>query len=147
MVSVCLFHHFSLFNIMKPCWRAHMDHICFCSSECKEKYEIFFIFIWNSYFYHNSWFGFLICTRKFFYHFKSTSFWFDIFAISNTAGAMKNTVVSPNFLVWKFCGNCAFPRNFLTRKLGKIMVFYTVICISQRSAFGSQANSKAVESW
>ena len=45
----------------------------------------------------------------------------------------KNTVISPNFLVWKFCGkaqfphsfmanhpklygNCTFPQNFYTRK-------------------------------
>ena len=54
----------------------------------------------------------------------------------------KNTVISPNYLVWKFCrkaqfqysfgqiaklcGNCAFPQNFHTRKLGEIMVFYAV---------------------
>ena len=54
----------------------------------------------------------------------------------------------PNFLVWKFCGkaqfphsfgrwcgnfverhsgNCAFPQNFHTRKLGEITVFYAVV--------------------
>ena len=27
----------------------------------------------------------------------------------------------------KFCGNCAFPQNFYTRKLGKILVFYAVV--------------------
>ena len=26
----------------------------------------------------------------------------------------------------KLCGNCAFPQNFHTRKLGEIMVFYAV---------------------
>ena len=31
-----------------------------------------------------------------------------------------------NFLVWKFCGNCAFPQNFYTRKLGEIEVFYAI---------------------
>ena len=62
----------------------------------------------------------------------------------------KNTAISPNFLVWKFCGNaqfphsfgriafpqnfranhpklcgnCAFPQNFHTRKLGAITVFF-----------------------
>ena len=54
----------------------------------------------------------------------------------------KNTVVSPIFLVWKFCGkaqlphsfairpklcgSCAIPQNFHTRKLGEITVFYAV---------------------
>ena len=57
----------------------------------------------------------------------------------------KNIVISPNFLVWKFCGkaqfrhsfgfrvnrpklcrNCAFPQNFRLRKLGQITVFFTV---------------------
>ena len=27
----------------------------------------------------------------------------------------------------KLCGNCAFPQNFHTRKLGKISVFYAVL--------------------
>ena len=52
----------------------------------------------------------------------------------------KNTVISPNFLVWRFCGrtvsalfwairpklcgNCAFPQNFHTRQLGQITVFF-----------------------
>ena len=59
-------------------------------------------------------------------------------ALLNTA---KNTVISPNFLVWKFCGkaqfphsygrpklcrNCAFPQNFHTRKLSEIRVFLVV---------------------
>ena len=26
----------------------------------------------------------------------------------------------------KLCGNCAFPQNFDTRKLGEIMAFYAV---------------------
>ena len=54
-----------------------------------------------------------------------------------------NTVTSPKFLVWKFCGKAqfshsfgrfarnyaetAFPQNFITRKLGEIMVFYAVL--------------------
>ena len=44
-----------------------------------------------------------------------------------------NTIISPNFLVWKFCGkgqfverNCSFPQNFHTGKLGEITVFFTV---------------------
>ena len=48
----------------------------------------------------------------------------------------KNTVISPNFLVWKFggkaqfphsFGRCAFPQNFHTRKFREITVFYAVI--------------------
>ena len=57
---------------------------------------------------------------------------------------MKNTVVSPDFLVWKFCGkaqfphsfrqiapklcgNCAFQQNFHIRKSGETMVFFAVM--------------------
>ena len=29
-------------------------------------------------------------------------------------------------MVWKFCGNCAFPQNVHTMKLGEITVFYAV---------------------
>ena len=48
-----------------------------------------------------------------------------------------------NFLVWKFCraqferhsfsicGNCAFPQNFHTRKLGEIRIFYAVLLTKQ----------------
>ena len=43
-------------------------------------------------------------------------------AVTGTITA-KNTVYSPNFLVWNFCGNCAFPQNFHTRKLREITVF------------------------
>ena len=49
----------------------------------------------------------------------------------------KNTVISPNFLVWKFCrkaqanrpklwGSGVIPKNFHTRKLGEITVFFAV---------------------
>ena len=52
-------------------------------------------------------------------------------------GTASNTVISPNFLVRKFCGkeqflhanrpklcgNCAFPQNIQTRILGEIKVF------------------------
>ena len=57
--------------------------------------------------------------------------------VSNTA---ENTVISSNFLVWKFYGkaqflairsklwgNCVFPQNFHTRKLGEITVLYAVL--------------------
>ena len=48
----------------------------------------------------------------------------------------KNAVISPDFLVRKFCrkaqfpklcGNCAFPQNFHTRKLGEITVFFAML--------------------
>ena len=56
----------------------------------------------------------------------------------------KRTVISPNFLVWKFCGKgtvstqfrairpklcgiCVFPKNFYTRKLGETTVFFAVL--------------------
>ena len=38
----------------------------------------------------------------------------------------KNTVVTPNFLVWKFCGKAQFLHSFYTSKLGEITVFFTV---------------------
>ena len=64
-------------------------------------------------------------------------------ANSSLSNTVKNTAISPNFLVWKFCGkaqllhrfgrfarnyarNCAFPQNFHIRKLGEITVFYAV---------------------
>ena len=64
--------------------------------------------------------------------------WYGIASFST----VKNTVISPNFLVWKYCGkvqfphsfghpklcgNCAFPQNFHTRKLGEITVFFAVL--------------------
>ena len=43
-------------------------------------------------------------------------------ALPSTSTA-KNTVISLNFMVWKF----AFPQNFHTMKLGEITVFFAVI--------------------
>ena len=37
-----------------------------------------------------------------------------------------NIVISPNFLVWKLCGNSTFPHHFHIRKLGEITIFYAV---------------------
>ena len=36
----------------------------------------------------------------------------------------KNTVISPDFLVWKLYENCAFPQNFHIRKLCEITENY-----------------------
>ena len=58
----------------------------------------------------------------------------DVVGIQSATTA-KNTVISPNFLVWKFCGKAqfphsfgriTFPQNFHTRKLGENTIFYTV---------------------
>ena len=37
----------------------------------------------------------------------------------------------------KLCGNCAFPQNFHTRKLGEITVFYDVIDVQQGPKYTS----------
>ena len=51
----------------------------------------------------------------------------------------KNNVISPDFLVWKFCrktirpklcGNCAFPQSFHTRKSDEITIFFPVLALS-----------------
>ena len=68
-------------------------------------------------------------------------------------------VLSPNFLVWKFCGkarfphrfgrfrpklcgNCVFPQNFHTRKLGEITVFFAVIEAYLALRTGAQLGEK-----
>lgn len=60
---------------------------------------------------------------------------------------MKNTVISCNFLEWKFFGKAQFPnrpklygnfpQNFLIKKLGKITVFHVVI----NNIFGKKAKT------
>ena len=35
----------------------------------------------------------------------------------------------------KICGNCAFPQNFHTRKLGEISVFYAVQKLDEVDSF------------
>ena len=48
-------------------------------------------------------------TNYFFYHFRSVPFELIFkWAIMT----VKNTVVSPDFLVWKFCGKAKFPHSF-----------------------------------
>ena len=55
------------------------------------------------------------------------------------ANIAQNAVISPNFLVWKFCGktirpklcgNCVFPQNFHTRKSDEITAFYAVLLVN-----------------
>ena len=66
--------------------------------------------------------------------------------LDSTAHTAKNTVISSDFLLWKFCGkarflhsfgqrpklcgNCAFPQNFHTRKSGEINFF--AVTVSKR---------------
>ena len=64
----------------------------------------------------------------------------NTFPLDGETVTAKNTVISPDCLVWKFCGkaqrklcgNCAFPQNFHTRKSGEIMVFFAVCFDSQK---------------
>ena len=69
--------------------------------------------------------------------------------VTRTIFTWKNTVISPNYLVWKFrgkaqfpqtfgrfvrnCRNCVFPKSFLTRKLGEITVFSAVFRMTRSS--------------
>ena len=59
---------------------------------------------------------------------KSSRIWLDIFILSDPSLKVqkifylvskffviftaKNTLISPNFLVWKICGNAQFPQSF-----------------------------------
>ena len=36
-------------------------------------------------------------------------------------------MISPDFLVWKFCGKAQFPQYFHTRKSCEITVFFAVL--------------------
>ena len=67
----------------------------------------------------------------------------------------KNTAISPNFLVWKFCGksqfpqfslrgNCAFPENFRTRKLGEITIFHAVVVVFNKPDFSTNPVELAI---
>ena len=50
--------------------------------------------------------------------------WVPLLSWINTlALTAKNTVFSPSP---ELCGNCSFPQNFHTRKLGEIAVFFAV---------------------
>ena len=65
----------------------------------------------------------------------------DIFIFRDISVEPKNTAMSPNFLVWEFCGRTVsavlndspetmrklrLPQNCHTMKLGKITVFFAV---------------------
>ena len=40
----------------------------------------------------------------------------------------KNTVISPNFLVWKFCGKAQFPNSFgrIARNYAETVPFHKI---------------------
>ena len=40
----------------------------------------------------------------------------------------ENTVISPNFLVWKFCGKAQFPHSFgrFARNYAETVTFYKI---------------------
>ena len=42
---------------------------------------------------------------------------------------VKNTVISPNFLVWKFCGKAQFPHSFgrIARDYAQIVPFHKIL--------------------
>ena len=44
------------------------------------------------------------------------------------AYTMKNTVISPNFLVWEFCGKAQFPHSFgrIPQNYAKIVPFHKI---------------------
>ena len=44
----------------------------------------------------------------------------------------------------KLCGNCAFPQNFHTRKLGEITVFYAVFITKAAQLFDM---TQILQSW
>ena len=44
----------------------------------------------------------------------------------------------------KLCGNCAFPQNFLTRKLGEITVFYAVEGNNNKSIFSGKQSRHSI---
>ena len=59
------------------------------------------------------------------------------------ASSAKNTVISPNFLVWKFyanrpklCGNCAVSQNFRTRKSVETAEFFIVKVTTVKEVIG-----------
>ena len=74
----------------------------------------------------------------------------------------KNAVISPDFLVWKFCGKAQlphslgriarnyaetvpFPQNFHIRKSGEIKVFFAVTCLEGTSTFITSIFSSAAD--
>ena len=60
----------------------------------------------------------------------------DVFVVSATLSVMcylvvdtaENTVISPNFLVWKFCGKTQFPHSFgrFTRSYAETVPFHKI---------------------
>ena len=57
-------------------------------------------------------------------YFMVWNYFINTFLVQFTA---KNIIISPIFLVWKFCEQAQFPQNFHIRKLGEITLFYAVV--------------------
>ena len=51
--------------------------------------------------------------------------WVTLSTILYTA---KNTVISPNFMVWKFCGKAQFPHSFgrIARNYAETVLFHKI---------------------
>ena len=75
----------------------------------------------------------------------------------DVCGTIQNTGISPNFLVWNFCGkaqflqsfgqfawNSAFPQNLHTRKLGKISVLEWSFRLDEAWAGKISANQRSI---
>ena len=52
-----------------------------------------------------------------------------------SSSVRKNTVISP------LCGNCSFPENFHTRKIGEITIFFAVVTLTQYKTFQNRTFS------
>ena len=52
----------------------------------------------------------------------------DILTFLDISIEPKNTAVSPNFLVWEFCGKAQFPHSFVwfTRNYAKTAPFHKI---------------------
>ena len=43
---------------------------------------------------------------------------------------------------WQLCGNCAFPKNFYTKNLGEISVFYSVHVMNPKDTISKKYTKK-----
>ena len=71
---------------------------------------------------------------------------------------MKNTVISHNFLVWKFCGKAQFPQSFarIARNYAETVPFHKIYAprnwvklryFTQCENGAKDENAVAVQSW
>ena len=131
----------------------------FSCESCKISKNTFFtehLWVSDSNFWMSKWSGY--CPQTFLSLRLGITELKTFLAICYTA---KNTVISPNFLVWKFCGkaqfphsfgrNCVFQQNLNTWKLGEITLFYGVYGVLEwlfrtiTVVFNSRKSVKLVE--